>query len=389
MSSYISSNENRFYVALESTYGAASAITESNRIPAVSLTTRQQVVQAARKDKTGGRTFTGIPSGARTRSRFELKTYMTAWTNPAQPPNHDALFRAALGAAPRTFSGGTVSSAAGTQVSLSAPHGLKAGQAIACGGELRFVAGIVDAMTVQVNAPFTITPQSGSPLGSTVTYEPATQLPTVSVFDYWSPDTAVQRILPGCAIDKLRIGVNGDYHEFSFSGPATDIIDSASFASGSAGLSQFPPEPQEFNGEFAVIPGYLGQAWLGSTPAQMLTLTAAELILENDIDTRSQEFGSPYPRGIVPGRRTVSLDFTLFGQDDAQTHALYQAARQRSPISAMFQLGQQEGQLCGVYMKSIVPEVPEFDDRESRLQWRFSNCRAQGSSNDEITLAFA
>jgi len=41
MSCYISSNNNRVYVALESNYGQAAAITGANRIPTVKLATRQ------------------------------------------------------------------------------------------------------------------------------------------------------------------------------------------------------------------------------------------------------------------------------------------------------------------------------------------------------------
>jgi hypothetical protein len=54
----------------------------------------------------------------------------------------------------------------------------------------------------------------------------------------------------------------------------------------------------------------------------------------------------------------------------------------------MLQLGQQTGQLVGIYLKSVVPEVPDFDDSDRRLEWKFENCRAQGSINDEIALAF-
>jgi hypothetical protein len=43
----------------------------------------------------------------------------------------------------------------------------------------------------------------------------------------------------------------------------------------------------------------------------------------------------------------------------------------------------------GVQMKSIIPEVPEFDDSASRLQWRFRASRAQGTLDDELTVAFA
>ena len=55
MASYISSNANRFYAALESTYGKVDPITAANRIPAVKLGIRQQVDAGTRRDKTGSR----------------------------------------------------------------------------------------------------------------------------------------------------------------------------------------------------------------------------------------------------------------------------------------------------------------------------------------------
>jgi hypothetical protein len=35
-----------------------------------------------------------------------------------------------------------------------------------------------------------------------------------------------------------------------------------------------------------------------------------------------------------------------------------------------------------------VPEVPEFDDSQTRLQWKLSGSRAQGTGNDEMYVAF-
>ena len=75
-----------------------------------------------------------------------------------------------------------------------------------------------------------------------------------------------------------------------------------------------------------------------------------------------KEFGSDFARCIAAGQRTVKLNFEIFEQVDAQTAGLYQAARQRSPIGVMFQLGEQTNQLFGAYMPAMVPEVPEFDD---------------------------
>ena len=127
---------------------------------------------------------------------------------------------------------------------------------------------------------------------------------------------------------------------------------------------------------------------MGATPNQFFTLTAAELTLENNVDLRAREFGSDYARCVAAGERSVKLNFSIFEQVDAQTAGLYQAARQRSPIGVMFQLGEQMGQLFGAYMTAMVPDVPEFDDQETRLQWKFQNSRAQGTVNDELYIAF-
>ena len=389
MSSYISSNANRIYVALESAYGNVGTITAGNRIPAVKLSVKQQREAAARKDKTGTRTFAGAPTGGRTKTTFDLQTYMTGWEKSAATPGYGPLFQAALGGAPKQFTGGTVaSSTADGKLGFTAAHGLAAGQAVASSGEIRFVAGIIDAQTVQLNVPFTIAPAAGSALGAAVTYAPATELPSVSIFDYWSPATAVQRILCGGGVEELEVAINGDYHEFRFNGVSQDVLDSSSFTANAGELQSFPEEPALGSFDYSIVPGNMGQAWLGTTPNQFFTITSASLAVKNHLDTRTREFGSSLPRAISPGEREVTASFDLLAQDDTATQALYQAARQQSPISVMFQLGETSGQLMGVYLKSVIPEVPEFDDGKPRLQWRFRPSRGQGTCDDEIAVAF-
>jgi hypothetical protein len=82
----------------------------------------------------------------------------------------------------------------------------------------------------------------------------------------------------------------------------------------------------------------------------------------------------------------MTLEF--YSQDDVPTAALYQAARQQSPVGVMFQLGQTAGQMMGVYLKSMIPDVPQFDDSETRLRWRFRDTQAQGTVEDEVVVAF-
>ena len=310
MSSYISSQANRFYTALESAYGSVPAITASNRIPALKLTVRQQLEVTNRKDKTGSRTFAGLPAGGRRKTSFQLQTYLTSWQKgSAAAPGYGPLFQAALGGTPMSYAGGTVSSySVNGQVGFAAPHGLSAGQAVASGNEIRFVAAIVDASTIQLNAPFTVAPANGAAMGATVTYGPATELSSASIFDYWSPATAVQRLLCGAAIDELEIAINGDYHEFHFSGVAQDLLDTSSFTTSAGQLQSFPQEPTLSAFDYSIVPGNMGQAWLGTTATQFFTLTKASVTLKNNLDMRANEFGSSLPQAIAPGQRDVRAE---------------------------------------------------------------------------------
>ncbi len=185
---YTSSNSERVYTALESAYGVVPAITAANRIPIVKLTAKQVPEQTSRRDKTGSRTFPGLPNTIRKTTSFGLNTFMTEWTNQTVQPTHGPLFQAAMGAAPVFYEGGTVASVTGgTEIAFTAAHGLSAGQGVAFGGEMRFVAAIQDTLTIFLNAPFNKPPIAGSTFGITITFGLAETLGSVSIFDYWDP----------------------------------------------------------------------------------------------------------------------------------------------------------------------------------------------------------
>jgi hypothetical protein len=262
-------------------------------------------------------------------------------------------------------------------------------QAVSSGGEIRFVANIVDPVTIATNAPFSTAPQAGGTFTPTATFFLGDNLPSCSVFDYWTPATALQRILCGAGIDEFSLEANGDYQEFNFAGMAQDLVDSASFNNGMGQLTAFPAEPTYTPVDYSVVPGNLGQIWMGVEPNRYATVTQAALKLQNDIEARASEFGSEVPQFLSPGVRTVTFNFRLFEQDTQATMELYQAARQQSSIQIMLQLGQSTGQLFAAYMPSVVPKVPELDDSQRLVQWKVSGSRAQGISNDELVVAFA
>ncbi len=292
--------------------------------------------------------------------------------------------------APQISSGLVVASApTPTQIQTREPHGLTAGGALSYLNEIRFVTGAPDSVTINFNAPFSNVPVANAMLAPTITYNLGTALPSITLYDYWDPVTAVSRIVTGAAVNGFGVTVNGDFHEFTFSGPAADLLDSSSFAAGSAGLASYPAEPALRAFDYSIVPGHLGEAWIGSVPDQFFTLTEATIEVNNNIALRNMEYGSSYPRAIAPGEREVASTFTLFAQDDSQTEALYIAAKDRAVVSAMLQLGQQNGQIMGIFMPSITPEIPAYIDSQTRLQWQFKNNLAQGTAENEISISFA
>ena len=387
---YISSNANRWYCAKEASYGLVPGVGAANRIPAVKLATQQRAAKSQRKDKTGSRTWAGNPTGMRRQTTFNLTSYMRDWPGGTGLPAYGPLFEAAMGAAGMYWAGANAGVGSTTSnIRFASPHGLAPGQAISSGGDIRFVGAVADPMTVVLNAPFSVAPAAGAPLGPTATYGLGSELPSVSLFDYWDPVTAVQRVLTGAAMNTLSVKMNGDFQELQFGGMAQDIVDSASFQTGEGGLNAFPSEPALSSFSYSPVPGNLGQVWLGVLPTSFLTVSSASIDLNNNVNMRLNEFGSSLPRGIAPGAREVAMTLELFGQDDEATTGLYQAARQLSPLSVMFQTGQASTQLMGVYVKSIIPDLPQFDDTDQRLKWNFSSSRAQGTTNDELMVAFA
>ncbi len=388
MASYILSDANRFYVAMESSYGIPAPVLVSNRFGGFKLDCHQSLGVSKRRDKTGARTYAGVSSSSTRQSSFEVTAHLTSWDQVSEP-GLGPLVQAAMGAAPDLNDGLIVAAVNGAQIQTQAPHGLMTGSAISTGTEIRFVSVVEDSMTVSVNAPFSVGPSVGMTLGATIGYRLGTQLPSVSLYDYWDPAGGVSRLAVGAGVDKFQIDVKGDVHELTFSGPAADVIDSSSLVFGVSGLTTFPPEPALAEFDYSIVGGQLGQVWLGAPLNQVFALTEASIEINNNLLVRDQEFGSSYPMALVPGPREVTSGFTLFAQPDSATRQLYAWAKSRTSISALLQLGQQKGQMMAVYLPNVVPEMPRFDDSQPFLMWEFKNNIGQGVSNDEAYIAFS
>ncbi|MGC2661527.1 MAG: hypothetical protein WA324_26535, partial [Bryobacteraceae bacterium] len=288
MANYISSNANRFYAAIETTYGQAATATAANRFPAVQLVAQQALQQTVRRDKTGSRTFLGTAADSRRQTAFEARTYLTSWNGTATP-GYSPLFQAAMGATPQLSTGLVVGSVTTqSQVQTTGAHGLSVGAGVSFSNELRFVTSVPGASSLVLNAPFSNMLTAGTALSPALTFSLSNALPSLTLFDYWDPSTAVNRLVTGAAADTFQFTLNGDFHEFVFRGPAADLLDTSSFVTGAAGLNAFPAEPSLSSFDYSVVPGHLGEVLIGSPENQFFTLTSASIEVKNNIDVRNR-----------------------------------------------------------------------------------------------------
>jgi hypothetical protein len=303
-------------------------------MPAVKLSVKQQLVVSGRQDKTGSRTFPGVPAGGRKQTSFALNTYLTSWQKTSPGPSYGPLFQAALGGTPAQSGGGAVSAATTGRASglLRTARafgwtGSGVGQRVAicrlhCGRQQRSVERAVHRLAGGRR----------SDAGDC----------HLHARDHAAERHYIRLLGPGdggAESDKRggsrRDGDPGQrgLPRIQFGGLAQDVLDSSSFSTGAASLQTFPAEPALAAFDYSIVPGNLGQAWLGTTASQFFTVTNASIVLKNNLETRAREFGSSLPLAISPGRRVVAAALELYSQDDAATEGLYQAARQQSPIS--------------------------------------------------------
>lgn len=387
MSCYISTRNSRYYAAREETFGQVAPVTAADRFTGLWLNVSQKWDEPRRRDKTGTRTYQGIAGRLRKRTSFELSTYLYAREDGSARPRFGALIEGAMGAEPRVHNGGlAVAQVQGTAVTFGSAHGLQPGDAITLGGELRVVTACPDGQTVWVSAPFS--GQAGQVTGGAVSYGLSLRLPSVSVYEYWTPEAAVQRILNGCVVDEMGVELNGDFHEFTFRGMAAGVIDDKTFEEQAGGLASFPAEPASGPLMEMPVPGHLGEAWLGAGPSALDTVVQARIRVRNHAELRWRDFGLTEPKCVAPGDREVTIDLEIYGNTSAVCEALYASASRREPMPIMVQMGEVPGGMCGIYIPGFVPAPPEFLDGEERLRWRLRGSVAQGTREDELYVVF-
>lgn len=385
-SEYIGTHSNRIYLKSEIDHPELNNMTASRVAPVTSLRVSSKRKQLVRRDKTGYRSESPVLGPQRELVEVSMNAYGTGWDGDPGKSAISPILESGFCAASVLGANLPVSVAAGSQLTFAADANLSVGSALAFGSEIRFVAAVAGPRDVTLNAPFSIVPVTGSSVEGCANLAAGDSVRTMSVLDTWSPAQAVQRLLAGVTADQLSININNDFLEIGMRGFARNLVDSVSGVGGAGFVFPAPPAGAG-NSLAAPIAGHLGQALLGIEGFSVCTLTEAKITIDNNIDPRTDEFGCYGTKAYTLGKRRVSLDMTLFERNDALSQTLYTNAVNNIPVPVMLQIGNQPGSMFGIYLPAVLFAVPEFEDTQSRLLWRFRSSLALGAENDEIFIA--
>lgn len=382
---YISSASNRIFIRRESTTGDSMEMAAAGLAPVLQFEYRSERDQLIREDKTGIRSRMAITGPTRQLHEFYMKYYGTGWSseggNAVSALTESALWNSAVSAP-----GVEVVAANGNQLTVAAGSNLAVGTALGYGAEIRFIEAVISESEFQLNAPFSIGLGPGSVLESCLVHQPGDDPQSLAILDDWAPTSAVKRLFKGAIVDRLKMSIKNEFLEMEAYGYAQKMFDNVvnNYAEGQT----FPEAPLLSGAAWSQpIPGHLGQVLIGQQNGRLCALTAAEIEIDNNVEPRTNEFGCFETKGFVPGKRKVSVSFSVYQRTDEMSRFLYERAVRNEPVSIMIQVGTQPGSLFAVYLPSVLFPMPEFEDKKDRVVWRFSDGIAIGGRNDEVFLA--
>jgi hypothetical protein len=334
MADVLSRNQ-RGYVQVESTYGTipnssgAATVGNSNAFRFTRLNMNPSVAQIVRPDKTGSLSQTVAAAGR------------------------------------RSGSGSMACSLAGSGTAGTAPD---------IGAFLQALFGKAPAV-------------SG---GTSVTYAMDDNQYGLSVFDFWTPSTALQQIAFGTIVRRGRFSAGQDVASVEFDLQSRWVIDSAQFASAATaakgGLTAFPSEPGSptTNGNMAI--GFTGANTIdGSSYAE---LRSFEIDINANRELPNDVFNSYYPGSPGGDIREVGVSWSIYDTDASALNTLKGKAISQTPVAVVFQIGTVPGNIWTFTMNNVVLNSPATDDGQRRKVVNFSG-RAYASSltaKDECTL---
>lgn len=230
--------------------------------------------------------------------------------------------------------------------------------------------------------------------GTSVTYSLSDSLYYFSGMSFRQPATANQRALAGALVKTatFNFGAGVNVASVSFAGVAPWVVDSFTLPTASVtdafgwhGMT-YPTEPSSHTTNGNQVTGFLGSIQVnGNTYANFKT---GQIKLDTGVDL-SEVFGSYYGGTPEAAERNFTAQLSIYDQDDSTTQALYALCEAKTPVTVIYQIGNQTGNTWTLTLNGVQFASPSLDDGGISFVANIEDSSASGLGLDEGSLVIS
>lgn len=226
---------------------------------------------------------------------------------------------------------------------------------------------------------------------TSVTYALEDATPSLSIWDFISPSTADQRVIPGAVVTGAKFEFGGDFAYVEINGEAKHVLSKDNFTNedttGKSGLTAFPSEPGSQTVSGSAVAGYKGTITLDGNAYTTLRSGSIEWTVAREKD--KQAWNSDFPGPSAGGKRTVRIRLVLSDDDSANWLALKNKARNGTSVDLSIVIGSTAGNIWTFSLNDVLFDNPVYDYGDLKRTVEVNGLAAASSisGKNEITLA--
>jgi hypothetical protein len=423
---YSFSRLERAYLQVQPLFGiipntsGTATLGNSNACRFIRMDLNNEVALLERPDKTGTRSMEQM-TGGRKIGRWSIEMSVAGNGTAGVAPDCDPILQAAFGQTAAVGSGtATIATATDTTpivVNCSGAHGIASGAF-----EIVNVAGVAvetnangawlayASSTTALTLCGSVATGNGAGSGGTMSRVKLTYtfLDGVNQFTLWSfrtPADLDQRVGNNCLVQEMTFNLNQDVATWQANGDCFWVLRSDYMSQADnyqlGSLTTYPTEPSAPVTNGTIIPGFTGRfvAWqsVASSSAAAFAANAWTFTTIRNVSIRigtanmmvRDTFGSFYSTTVEADVRTITVNFSIYDDDEPQTQQLKAWGDNKTPVDFVINLGTVPGNTWIQYMKNVYLATSVMGDGQLRFDATYADSRATTTSlavRDEYSL---
>jgi hypothetical protein len=227
---------------------------------------------------------------------------------------------------------------------------------------------------------------------TSVTYNLADTIPSLSMWSFRQPSTIEQRCTFGAVVQEMVLEAGPDVAMLKFSGDALWTLGANQFSVADTiqkgGLTSFPTEPSSPVTNGPMLVGFVGSIVIDSDT--IVTLRTATMNMKTANVVIRDTFGTYYPTSAEGDERDFTLDCSIYEDDSAAYATMIAISEAKTPVTVVLTLGNVAGATVTTTLKNVQFAAPSQEEQRRYItNWSGSVAHATSVAvKDEAVMAW-